>query len=303
MFAPGDLEDIEQVYRAFLQHRCDDGEIEKEKLSSVGDGESCGDGGGGGGSGGAGGVSASLTPTIWDKTIPYDGENFHLEYMDLDEFLLENQIPAALEEELHKSLEQEAQGSPAVPEVSGAVPQVPGETEKAAEVRKIKGEDERCDGGIAELQVMAHATEPKAKPERATPSPVNPEDIEVSVNFQPDPADLVLSSIPGGELFNPRKHRFSEDELKPQPMIKKAKKVFVPEDSKDEKYWVRRKKNNQAAKRSRDARRLKENQIAVRASFLERENAALRQEVAELRKNCSRCKKIMALYEAKYGPL
>ncbi|XP_017337124.1 TEF transcription factor, PAR bZIP family member b isoform X1 [Ictalurus punctatus] len=276
-----------------------DDEIEKEKLSSIGDGESCGDGGGGG-SGGAGGVSASLTPTIWDKTIPYDGENFHLEYMDLDEFLLENQIPAALEEELHKSLEQEAQGSPAVPEVSAAVPQVPGETEKAAEVQKIKGEDE---SEIAEAQVMENATEPEDKPERATPSPVNPEEIEVSVNFQPDPADLVLSSIPGGELFNPRKHRFSEDELKPQPMIKKAKKVFIPEDAKDERYWSRRKKNNLAAKRSRDARRVKENQIAVRANFLERENAALRQEVAELRKTCSRCKKIMALYEAKYGPL
>lgn len=105
-----------------------------------------------------GGVSASLTPTIWDKTIPYDGENFHLEYMDLDEFLLENQIPAALEEELHKSLEQEAQGSPAVPEVSGFVPQVPGETEKAAEVRKIKGEDEKGENGITELQVMGHTT-------------------------------------------------------------------------------------------------------------------------------------------------
>ncbi|XP_047671724.1 TEF transcription factor, PAR bZIP family member b isoform X3 [Tachysurus fulvidraco] len=208
-----------------------DDEIEKEKLSSAGDEESCGDGGGGG-SGGVGGVSASLTPTIWDKTIPYDGENFHLEYMDLDEFLLENQIPAALEEELHKSLEQEAQGSPAVPEVSGFVPQVPGETEKAAEVRKIKGEDEKGENGIAELQVMGHTTEPKAKHERTTPSPINPEEVEVSVNFQPDPADLVLSSIPGGELFNPRKHRFSEEELKPQPMIKKSKKVFVPEDSK-----------------------------------------------------------------------
>lgn len=52
------------------------------------------------------------------------------------------------------------------------------------------------------------------------------------MNFQPDPADLVLSSVPGGELFNPRKHRFSEDELKPQPMIKKARKVFVPEGAK-----------------------------------------------------------------------
>lgn len=54
----------------------------------------------------------------------------------------------------------------------------------------------------------------------------------MSINFQPDPADLVLSSIPGGELFNPRKHRFTEDELKPQPMIKKAKKVFIPEGAK-----------------------------------------------------------------------
>ncbi|KAF5905993.1 thyrotroph embryonic factor-like [Clarias magur] len=297
MFAPGDLGDTEQLYRAFLQHQLDEEEIEKEKLSSIGDGEACGDGGGGGGSGGAGGVSASLTPAIWDKTIPYDGENFHLEYMDLDEFLLENQIPAALEEELHKSLEQESQRSPEAAEVSAVVPEVPEGTEKTARVIKIKAEDQ---SEVADLQVVEDAPEPK---ERATPSPVNPDEIEVSVNFQPDPADLVLSSVPGGELFNPRKHRFSEDELKPQPMIKKARKVFIPEGAKDEKYWSRRKKNNMAAKRSRDARRLKENQIAVRANFLERENAALRQEVAELRKNCSRCKKIMALYEAKYGPL
>jgi len=36
-----------------------------------------------------------------------------------------------------------------------------------------------------------------------------------------------------------------------------------------------------AARRSREARRLKENQIALRAAFLERENAALRQKVDE----------------------
>lgn len=40
------------------------------------------------------GPSAALTPAIWDKTIPYDGENFHLEYMDLEEFLMENGIPS-----------------------------------------------------------------------------------------------------------------------------------------------------------------------------------------------------------------
>lgn len=42
-------------------------------------------------------------------------------------------------------------------------------------------------------------------------------------------------------------------------------------EMKDEKYWARRRKNNMAAKRSRDARRLKENQIAMRANFLEKE--------------------------------
>lgn len=54
----------------------------------------------------------------------------------------------------------------------------------------------------------------------------------MDINYEPDPTDLVLSSVPGGELFNPRKHKFTEDELKPQPMIKKAKKVFVPEEQK-----------------------------------------------------------------------
>uniref|UniRef100_A0A8C3S9C7 BZIP domain-containing protein n=1 Tax=Chelydra serpentina TaxID=8475 RepID=A0A8C3S9C7_CHESE len=56
----------------------------------------------------------------------------------------------------------------------------------------------------------------------------------------------------------------------------------------DEKYWNRRYKNNEAAKRSRDARRLKENQITVRAAFLEKENAVLRQEVASIRQELSR---------------
>lgn len=80
-------------------------------------------------------------------------------------------------------------------------------------------------------QVPAALTGPNSE-ERNTPSPIDPEAIEVDINFQPDPTDLVLSSVPGGELFNPRKHKFSEDELKPQPMIKKAKKVFVPDDQK-----------------------------------------------------------------------
>ena len=50
--------------------------------------------------------------------------------------------------------------------------------------------------------------------------------------FDMDPSDMALSSIPGQDNFDPRRHRFSEDELKPQPMIKKARKMLVPEDLK-----------------------------------------------------------------------
>ncbi|CAG0881372.1 unnamed protein product [Darwinula stevensoni] len=53
--------------------------------------------------------------------------------------------------------------------------------------------------------------------------------------------------------------------------------------NKDEAYWERRRKNNEAAKRSREARRAKEDEIAIRAAFLEQENLKLRIEVAALK--------------------
>lgn len=53
-------------------------------------------------------------------------------------------------------------------------------------------------------------------------------------------------------------------------------------------YVERRRKNNEAAKRSRDARRLKEHQTALRAAALERENAQLRAEIAVLRSQAAK---------------
>ncbi|XP_075039093.1 thyrotroph embryonic factor isoform X2 [Mixophyes fleayi] len=230
-------------------------------------------------------VSAALMPPIWDKTIPYDGESFHLEYMDLDEFLLENGIPSspsklalAIQNSLIPVAELEDEAEPG--SSSSTPPISPSVLLKTSEIK---------DSSLVE----------DADP----PSPMDPDKVEVEVNFSPDPTDLVLSSVPGGELFDPRKHRFAEEELKPQPMIKKAKKIYVPEEMKDERYWNRRKKNNVAAKRSRDARRLKENQITVRAAFLEKENTVLRTEVAELRKELGKCKNIISKYESRYGHL
>ena len=57
----------------------------------------------------------------------------------------------------------------------------------------------------------------------------------------------------------------------------------VPEERKDDAYWERRRKNNEAAKRSRDTRRMKEEEIAMRAAFLEQENLKLRAQVAILK--------------------
>ncbi|KAK9722879.1 Basic region leucine zipper [Popillia japonica] len=86
------------------------------------------------------------------------------------------------------------------------------------------------------------------------------------------------------DTMNPPSPADSNEELKPQPIIKKSRKQFVPDDLKDDKYWARRRKNNLAAKRSRDARRMKENQIALRAGYLEKENLGLRQELERLKK-------------------
>ncbi|KAM7371115.1 hypothetical protein PAMP_010609 [Pampus punctatissimus] len=278
--------EIPEIFRALLEHpftlpNFDENDTDKEKLC-LGDNVDLG------GGGSDMGPSAALTPAIWDKTIPYDGENFHLEYMELEEFLMENGITAE-EDAQRNSIDDNAK-----PESVSLLPIQ--ELDRCEEEVVIIANNESeitCD-------VTAEVTSDEG---RATPESVDPDDIEVDINYHPDPTDLVLSSVPGGELFNPRKHKFSEEELKPQPMIKKAKKVFVPEEQKDDKYWQRRKKNNIAAKRSRDARRLKENQITVRAAFLERENAALRTEVADLRKECTRYKNVAGHYEAKFGPL
>ena len=72
---------------------------------------------------------------------------------------------------------------------------------------------------------------------------------------------------------------------------------------KNNKYWAKRCKNNEAAKRSREARRLKENQIAMRARYLEEENLALKGEVDNLKKENTELKQMMTALEEKLNQL
>ncbi|KAA0725045.1 Hepatic leukemia factor [Triplophysa tibetana] len=233
--------------------------------------------------------SAFLGPTLWDKTLSYDGDSFQLEYMDLEEFLTENGIPSSPVQHDQSLPRQQQQQSPIQ---QGPISVMDLSSRSITNIHT----------GMVPQNCLQSPSRP-VLPSRNTPSPIDPETIQIPMSYEPDPADLALSSVPGQEIFDPRKHKFSDEELKPQPMIKKACKVFIPNEFKDERYWARRRKNNVAAKRSRDARRLKENQIAIRAGFLEKENMALRQEVADLRKELGCCKNILTKYEAQHSPL
>merc|ERR550532_3963375 len=82
--------------------------------------------------------------------------------------------------------------------------------------------------------------------------------LEVQLDFAPE--DIALATVPGLE-FDPKTKVFDMEELRPQPIIKK------------------RKKNKEATRRSREARRLKENQIVLRAAYLEKENRVLKEEL------------------------
>jgi len=100
--------------------------------------------------------------------------------------------------------------------------------------------------------------------------------------------DLALATVPGME-FDPKERAFNAEELKPQPIIRKRKKNYVPSEAKDMSYWEKRNKNNEAARRSREARRLKENQIALRTAFLEKENAQLKAALDEMKAENMSC--------------
>jgi hypothetical protein len=103
-----------------------------------------------------------------------------------------------------------------------------------------------------------------------------------SSNGLDDSSSALASSSDGFQStlnFDPKTRHFSPEELKPTPIQRKSRKTVTKDSDKDDRYWDKRKKNNLAAKRSREARRSRENQISMRASFLEKDNAILKEEL------------------------
>ncbi|KAM9745248.1 nuclear factor, interleukin 3 regulated, member 6 [Menidia menidia] len=63
----------------------------------------------------------------------------------------------------------------------------------------------------------------------------------------------------------------------------RRKREFIPQDKKDEGYWDKRRKNNEAAKRSREKRRVNDMVLESRVLALLEENARLRAELLALK--------------------
>merc|ERR1719447_672462 len=97
--------------------------------------------------------------------------------------------------------------------------------------------------------------------------------------------------------FDPSKRSFTEDELRPSPIRTKTKKRAVPDNEKDSTYWERRAKNNLAAKRSRESRRNRDNQVTERTAFLENENINLRNRINEVRSEILDVKEKLQQYQ------
>ncbi|XP_022659985.1 hepatic leukemia factor-like isoform X1 [Varroa destructor] len=211
----------------------------------------------------------------WERNL----SDIKLEYMDLDDFLQEGGSRCIRQPQLaggaHLQQQRQQQQLVAYGQQRQSNDDLGGTASHRSSLQRARCEQNMY-SGYSNIQSLAEqfVKEVKPAPEGAASL------VNVECTFTRN--DLALATIPGQEDFDPSNHSFSEDELKPQPIIKKSRKQFVPPEHKDEKYWARRQKNNIAAKRSREVRRVKENQIVLRASFLEKENLALREEVRKL---------------------
>jgi len=234
--------------------------------------------------------SAYLGPRLWDRKLSLNdvGEDA-FNVMNIEEFLEENNIDISSEPELEERTSPPVPGSISSSTTRLLPPQSDLKTDKMPAPSSY---------GYTSPYLLSRPgviinNNGEPKPEEMSPFSSlrftacnhTPATAVNDIKFCPD--DLALATVPGAE-FDPRRRSFDLEELKPQPIIRKRPKIFVSSDSKDAKYWERRIKNNVAARRSREARRLKENQIALRAAFLEQENERLSDQLEQSRFNNSK---------------
>merc|ERR1719414_1933820 len=78
---------------------------------------------------------------------------------------------------------------------------------------------------------------------------------------------------------------------------KRRKQTHVPDANKDERYWTRRLKNNEAAKRSRDMRIKRERVVFEENQRLENKNKELRLKMDIVMEDNARLKNLLVSYQ------
>lgn len=95
--------------------------------------------------------------------------------------------------------------------------------------------------------------------------------------------DLVLAMALQGTDRDLVDQKLSSMPFKVKSNTCRRKREFIPEEKKDTLYWERRRKNNEAAKRSREKRRLNDMVLENKLMALGEENASLKAELLSLK--------------------
>ncbi|KAM4615243.1 LOW QUALITY PROTEIN: nuclear factor interleukin-3-regulated protein [Polymixia lowei] len=93
--------------------------------------------------------------------------------------------------------------------------------------------------------------------------------------------DAVVLALQEGNN-DPVDHKYSGMQFKAKTACRR-KREFIPDEKKDTLYWERRRKNNEAAKRSREKRRINDMVLENKLMALGEENASLKAELLSLK--------------------
>jgi len=255
--------------------------------------------------------SAYIGPNLWDEVLTF-GDCSTLEVLNTEDFLcqtgilpdnpkkmgaltISNPEPKIDRRKVNAVRPSVSVSSASVSSPTGTSSSAGGMSTDSSVLRSMLVEDKKSpvesislDANILEQLLLGgklpyHMLESSYVSEEA--DEISPRSSPALPNFAAEinmsDRELHLATVPGEDVFNPKARRFENEELRPLPIMRKAKKQFVAEEQKDDKYWESRRKNNVAAKRARDAQRIKMNQIMVRTAWLEKENEKLTAKLAE----------------------
>ncbi|CDW52546.1 bZIP 2 domain containing protein [Trichuris trichiura] len=119
-----------------------------------------------------------------------------------------------------------------------------------------------------------------------TPSMIGIADSRSAIQVSTAGSEIASSLLRRRRKYE--RHVSNDDSITSQETSDVEKEKLNSDDERSKAYWERRRRNNNAAKRSREARRAKEEEIALRAAYLEQENLKLTAQVAVLKNESAR---------------